>query len=241
LPAVLVWALAWGVALALGRGAGLPVALALAAGTGVGAAAALARRLAATPWRRLIVAGGFPASLLALGLAGAMPAWAWLALCLVLLTAYPVSAWRDAPVFPTRPDALVEVPAVVHLAAQATLLDAGCGLGHGLQALRAAFPAASIWGIERSLPLRLIAAWRCPWATVRMGDMWRASWAAYDLVYLFQRPESMARAWAKSTEEMRAGAWLASLEFEVPGLPPYAVLRPQAGRTVFVYRVPVRN
>jgi hypothetical protein len=38
--------------------------------------------------------------------------------------------------------------------------------------------------------------------------MWRADWSGYQLVYLFQRPESMARAWAKGCAEMaRAPGW----------------------------------
>jgi hypothetical protein len=241
LPAILAWAAAWGTALLLGRGAGVAVALALTAGACVGAAAALSSRVAATPWRRVIVAGGFPVSLAALGLAGALPAWGWLAAGLVLLAAYPMSAWRDAPVFPTPRDALAGVPAVVALPPGAALLDAGCGLGHGLQALRSAWPGAAISGIERSAPLRLVAALRCPWATVRGGDMWRDSWARYDLVYLFQRPESMGRAWSKAAAEMRPGAWLVTLEFEVPGHGPVEVLRPATGRAVLIYRLPLRN
>lgn len=241
LSAVLSWGAAWALALALGRVAGLPVALALAAGACAGAVPALSRRIAPTPWRRLIVAAGFPVSLAALGLAGALPAWGWLLAGLVLLAAYPMSAWRDAPVFPTPRDALAGVPAVAALPAGAAVLDAGCGLGHGLQALRSAWPEARVSGIERSLPLRLAAALRCPWATVRGGDMWRDPWAPYDLVYLFQRPESMPRAWAKATAEMRPGTWLASLEFEVPGLRPEATLRASAGRAVLIYRIPARN
>ena len=32
------------------------------------------------------------------------------------------------------------------------------------------------------------------WFTGRRGDIWAADWSGYELVYLFQRPESMARA-----------------------------------------------
>ena len=78
---------------------------------------------------------------------------------------------------------------------------------------------------------------RCRWARVRRGDMWRGSWAAHDLVYLFQRPESMPRALAKAEAEMRPGSWLVSLEFEAAGRRPHAVLRPRGGRPVWVYRL----
>jgi hypothetical protein len=37
------------------------------------------------------------------------------------------------------------------------------------------------------------------------------------MVYLFQRPESMERAWCKARAEMAPGSWLASLDFAVPG------------------------
>ena len=74
--------------------------------------------------------------------------------------------------------------------------------------------------MEWSWPLALIARAACPQATVRRADLWAGSWADYDLVYLFQRPESMPRALDKARAEMRRGAWLASLEFEAAGWQP---------------------
>ena len=75
------------------------------------------------------------------------------------------------------------------------------------------------------------------WARVVRADMWAADWSAHHVVYLFQRPESMPRAWAKARGELRPGAWLVSLEFAVPDLRPHARL--QAGtKPVWVYRIP---
>jgi hypothetical protein len=71
--------------------------------------------------------------------------------------------------------------------------------------------------------------------------MWRRSWRECDLVYLFQRPESMARALAKAEAEMAAGSWLASLEFEVPGRSADAVLRHRPGKPVWLYRIGAEN
>ncbi|MET0383552.1 MAG: class I SAM-dependent methyltransferase, partial [Burkholderiaceae bacterium] len=143
--------------------------------------------------------------------------------------------------FPTPRDALAGLGEHIGLAASASLLDAGCGLGHGLRALRAEWPRARIDGVEWSWPLALAAKSRCPWARVRRGDMWRGSWAGHDLVYLFQRPESMARALAKAHAEMRPGSWLVSLEFEAVGRVPHAVVRRpcggREGRPVWIYRV----
>jgi hypothetical protein len=47
----------------------------------------------------------------------------------------------------------------------------------------------------------------------------------------------MARAWDKACAEMAPGSWLASLEFEVPGRAPDAVLRNVPGKPVWLYQV----
>ena len=243
-PALLTWVAAWALAASLRQALGpdgpaaLPWLLAAALGTGI--ALALRRgtgATGATGMRRLIVALGFPVSAAASGLAAAVPAWAWLLPLALLLVAYPLRAWRDAPLFPTPVGALAGLAALTGLPANARLLDAGCGLGHGLAALQSEWPQARIAGIEWSWPLRLAAALRCPWARVRQGDMWRTDWSGQDLVYLFQRPESMARAWAKAQAELLPGAWLASLEFAVPGVVPTAVLQAVAGKPVWLYRI----
>jgi SAM-dependent methyltransferase len=215
------------------RSAGLPLPLAWLAGT---LAPLVLARPVAGRWRRGLVAAGFPLSAWLLG-AVSLPPWAWLVPLAGLLALYPMQAWRDAPLFPTALDALDGLPGQLSLPAVPRLLDAGCGLGHGLDALHRAWPAARIAGLERSAPLALAARLRCRWAQVLRGDMWALSWAGYDLVYLFQRPESMARAWHKAQREMAPGSWLVSLEFEVPGAEPQAALHRHAGRPVWAYRV----
>lgn len=233
LPALLVWAGAWALHLGLLR-LGLPVLASLALATLAGA---LASVVGSTRWRRLWMALGFPLSALLLG-GAAWPAWAWLAPLAVLLLLYPLHAWRDAPVFPTPPDALADLPRHAALPAGARILDGGCGLGHGLQALHCAYPQAQLHGVEWSWPLRWICALRCPWARVRQGDLWRTDWRPYAMVYLFQRPESMARAMAKARAELADGAWLVSLEFEMPGWQASARLQAPDGRPVWLYQAP---
>jgi SAM-dependent methyltransferase len=232
LPALLGWASAWFV-FALASQAAAPAGLAWTAGLAAGASAALVVR---GPWRRALVAGGFPLSALALGAVGAMPAWAWLLPLALLMGAYPLRAWRDAPIFPTPAGALDALPGAVTLAPGARVLDAGCGAGDGLCALRRAWPEARLEGVEWSWPLAALARLRCRGARITRGDLWRGSWAGHDLVYLFQRPESMPRALAKARAEMAAG-WLVSLEFEVAGATPWAALRTRDGRPLWVYRI----
>lgn len=232
LPALLAWGAGW-LVWASASGLGLPgwgaLPLALAASM------ALAWRCQG-PWRQLLAAAGFPLSMLVWSQA-TLPPWAWAVAVLPLAVLYPLRAWRDAPFFPTPAGGLQGLQRLVDPPPR-LVLDAGCGAGHGLQALAALWPQAHVQGVEWSRPLAWIARWRCPVAQVRRGDMWAERWDTVDLLYLFQRPETMPRAAAKAAAEMRPGRWLVSLEFEVPGWDPAACLRTPHRRPVWVYRVP---
>ncbi len=233
LPALLSWAVAWGHWMglqSLEMGAGPSLLAAVAVGSGLAL-------LATSRWRRAMVAAGFPLSFALSGLASGVGAHWWLLPAVLLAVAYPVRAWSDAPLFPTGIGALDRLDELVALPAGARVLDAGCGLGHGLQALRRVWPDARLEGIEWSRPWRWIAALRCPWARIHQGDMWAQSWAEHDLVYLFQRPESMPRAVEKARQEMRPGTWLVSLEFEAKELRPHARLQQPGQRPVWVYAI----
>ena len=237
LPALLTWAAAWAVFVGLGPlGVSEGVSMALASALSV-----LPASLAGTPWRRVFVVAGFPLSLLASGLAASVPAWAWLLPLALLALLYPINTWRDAPLFPTPTGGLSGLAALVPLHAQARIVDAGCGLGAGLRELRREYPAAHIEGLEWSWPLRWACAVRCRFAHIRRADIWAADWSVHDMVYLFQRPESMARAADKAGRELKRGAWLASLEFEVGLLKPQQVLNCADGRRVWLYQAPFRH
>lgn len=237
LPALAAWALAWLLwRLAIEAGLAAPAATAGATLAGV-----LGARGAATRTRRLVVALGFPLSLALVGLVGNGPAWLWLLPAGALALAYPMSAWRDAPLFPTPAAALAELPQAAPLPTGARVLDAGCGLGHGLAALRHAYPTACFDGVERSAPIAWLARRRQPWARIVCADMWTHDWSGYALVYLFQRPETLPRAMAKAQREMPGGGWLASLEFEAAGVAPTARLRTPDGRPLWLYRITPGN
>ena len=237
LPAFAAWAASWLVFATLQR-LGAPLAAAFVGAGVFGAGLAL---IGATPWRRLFIGCGFPLSFAASGSAGTLPAWIWLLPLTMLALVYPWRTWRDAPLFPTPAGALRGLADAVPLARDAAVLDAGCGLGAGLRALRDEYPQAALDGIEWSALLRLACAWRCRYARIVRGDLWGADWSGYALVYLFQRPESMARAAAKAQRELQPGAWLASLEFEVAALVPDRVIEPPGGRPLWLYRAPLRR
>ncbi len=234
LSALWVWLAAWlGHRMLAGFGAGP----ALIGGALVGVALASLYR---ERWRRLIASLGFPVSVLVLGWQGGGGAWWWLLPLLLLWGLYPRRAWTEAPLFPTPRGALEALPALLPLLPGARVLDAGCGAGDGLRELGRVYPQARVEGVEWSLPLAWAARWRAPYATVRRGDLWGDDWGAFELVYVFQRPESMPRVWAKACAEMMPGAGLVSLGFAVPGVEPAASWQAPDGQTAWLYR-PVWN
>lgn len=233
LPALLVWVACWALFLGL-HGLRVPPGWAVTMAAALGVAAGVPW---GSPWRRLIVAAGFPLSVTASGFGAGLPAWPWLAALGLFALLYPVSAWRDAPLFPTPRGNLEGLASIANLPDGARILDAGCGLGAGLAELRRVFPAARLTGLEWSWPLRLLCGLRCPFARVRRGDIWKEDWSAYDMVYMFQRPESMGPAADKARRELHPGGLLVSLEFEAPSLRPAAVLRSPGRRPVWIYRM----
>jgi hypothetical protein len=233
LPALLTWAACWAFFLVLHL-LRAPVTWNLALATGLGIAAGLR---CAFGWRRILVAAGFPLSLAASSLGAGLSPWTWLIPLVLLLLLYPMSAWRDAPLYPTPHGILDGLDGIAPLRCTDRILDAGCGLGAGLTELHRVYPLAPLDGIERSWPLRFLCAWRCPFATVRHGDIWREDWSSYSMVYMFQRPESMGPAAEKARRELSKGSWLVSLEFEAPSLKPVVVLRNRADKPVWVYRM----
>jgi hypothetical protein len=237
LPALLAWVLAWA-AFAGTRYAGAPSSVAMALAILLGGVLAV---FGSTGWRRVFIAAGFPLSLAASGLAGDVSAWVWLLPLAGLAVLYPLNAWSDAPLFPTPAGALRGLSSQAALPAGAVVMDAGCGLGAGLTELRREYPQARIEGLEWSWPLVWLCRLRCRFAHVHRADIWTADWSRCGMVYLFQRPESMARAVEKATAELKPGAWLASLEFEAAMLEPTVRLEAVEGKPVWLYQVPFKR
>ncbi|ACU88329.1 class I SAM-dependent methyltransferase [Desulfomicrobium baculatum] len=233
LPALIAWSVCWALFLSLSA-LQIPVLWSLILATSLGFAAGLR---AASAWRKLFISAGFPLSLAASNLGAGLSPWAWLIPLGLLLLLYPMSAWRDAPLFPTPHGILDGLDTIAPLKCTDRILDAGCGLGAGLAELHRVYPVAQLDGLEKSWPLRFLCAWRCPFARVRHADIWKEDWSGYSMVYMFQRPESMGPAAAKARQELSQGSWLVSLEFEAPTLKPVVVLRNRADKPVWVYRM----
>jgi hypothetical protein len=234
IPALLAWGSSWLIFKGL-QSVGLSETIALVAAAFWGG---FLSKLVHTPMRKALIVLGFPISIVVSSSTLSVPPVAWLFLLGLIVLVYPRKAWKDAPLFPTPKKALVELPEHITLPAGARILDAGSGMGDGLVALRNAFPRAELHGVEMSWPLRILSALRCSFARIRQGDIWIVDWRSFDMVYMFQRPESMPRAVEKAAVELRRGAWLVSLEFEARELEPTAVVYGRDGRPVWMYQVP---
>ena len=105
--------------------------------------------------------------------------------------------------------------------------DLGCGLGDTLVDLSRRFPQATFVGVETA-PLSFALAWlRClprRNCQVRYRDLWRVELGEFDVVYCFLSPAPMPRLGDKASTEQRAGSWLISNTFEIPGQPADRVL-----------------
>jgi SAM-dependent methyltransferase len=235
LPALAAWSAAWCVHIVV-LWREWPPLYGLAGGIAV---TALCAWFVNSRWRRLMLLAGFPLSVLLLA-RPEIPAWTWGVALLPLWVLYPKRAWQDAPLYPTPQHALEGLAWGWPGEAPRRILDAGCGLGHGLAALHAQWPKAELHGIEWSAAWAWLAKKRSPFATVVRGDMWAADWSGYDLVYVFQRPESMERILAKAESEMKPGSWLVSLEFEMPselGRRPDYRVHNMPGKPVLAWRM----
>jgi hypothetical protein len=180
----------------------------------------------------------FPASYCALWLASDVPGWAW-GVCFGLgWLVFPRMDTGSAPLW--RSPKEIGVSLGLALASEQwatkTALDAGCGLGDGVLALRTALPAARVDGVESAWIPWLMARSRCG-AGIDRADMWNVSWSGYGLVYLFLRPEAMERAKNKCAMELDGGALVASLDFEFEGVGPWLALEPKEGRILRLYKV----
>ncbi|WP_296270341.1 class I SAM-dependent methyltransferase [Pseudomonas sp. UBA6323] len=112
-------------------------------------------------------------------------------------------------------------------------VDLGCGTAGTLLQLARQFPRGHFVGVETA-PLLFLLAWlRCLFQEnchVHYRSLWQTTLGDFDVVYCFLSPVPMPRLWAKAQAEMRAGSWLISNTFEIPGVPAERLLAINEGR-----------
>lgn len=121
------------------------------------------------------------------------------------------------------------------------VIDIGSGLG-GLSLFLAKHHAEiKVEGIEIAPLPWLVSKLRSVFgrssATFFLGDYERLNFADYDIVFAYLSPAAMPQLWAKARAEMRPGAQMISLEFEIPGVTPQLRLRQKGlDRELFLYQ-----
>ncbi|OHX10772.1 class I SAM-dependent methyltransferase [Chromobacterium sphagni] len=112
------------------------------------------------------------------------------------------------------------------LAADATLLEAGCGDGRLALQLAAQRPDIQLSALENAVGSWLLA-WLRWWRAgrperlaVACRSFWKEDWGNYDAIYVFLSPEPMPRVWRKFLAEGQPDSLLISNTFEVPDIQP---------------------
>ncbi len=186
----------------------------------------LSRWLALSP-RWVFMQGALPFLVRALWHAP-IPAWVYLALFLALALIFGGGLISRVPLYHASKDAWEKLEGLLPDQPGLRFVDLGCGFGGPVAFLARARPNAVFMGVEAS-PLTWLVAWlRClPLrnAHIRLGSLWHADLAGFDVVYAFLSPVPMPALWMKARREMRPGSRLISHSFEVPGETPQCVLQ----------------
>jgi len=99
------------------------------------------------------------------------------------------------------------------------LIDLGCGLGGPLLRIQRQRSDAQLTGIEAAPLNWLISKLRLrasgSRADIRLGNLWDANLAEYDIVYAYLSPAPMARLWDKALLEMKPGSLFISNTFAI--------------------------
>lgn len=147
---------------------------------------------------------------------GINPNWFLAAFLVLALTSIGAVRTR-VPLYLSSPRAAEELAR--RLPKGGRFIDLGCGLGGPLLGIHKYRPDARLAGIEAAplnwliAKLRLLA--RGARADVRLGNLWDANLANYDIVYAYLSPAPMARLWDKALLEMKPGSLFISNTFAI--------------------------
>lgn len=153
------------------------------------------------------------------------PAW-WAGAAAAVLLVFGATFRTRVPLFISARAVRAALAGLLEPDRGARMIDLGCGLGHVITAVKRARPDCECEGVELAWLPYLVSRLR----GVRTGcrverrDLMSVDLSRYDLVYAFLSPAPMHELWQKARREMRPGARLVSLAFEVPGVAPHAVI-----------------
>ena len=127
-----------------------------------------------------------------------------------------------------------------------SIVDVGSGTGRFVTQMARLRNDCRVTGLELAwLP------WAWSWlvtrrlsnAQVGRKDFWQHSLEPYEVVYAFLSPVPMPALWDKARREQRAGSWLISNSFVVPGVQATGILEVNDRRRtrLYCYRIPTRQ
>ena len=194
-------------------------------------AALITVKLGMAPWWRLIQFL-FPLAVLT-ALALHLPSWLFLAAFLLLLGLYWSTFRTQVPYYPSQAavwDAVRQLLPPEQPGRVLKLIDIGSGLGGAVLYWSRLRPDARCSGIELA-PLPWLYSWlraKLGGSQARfiLGDYEKLDFSQYELVFAYLSPAPMPALWRKAKAELKPGAVLVSLEFDIPGQPPDHTLQP---------------
>ncbi len=189
-------------------------------------AATVGRYLGLAPWWWWLNLAFVPSVLLVSG--AALPSWLFLFGFVILLLFNWNSLGERVPLYLTGAGTRRQLSQLLaERGERFRFVDLGCGPAGSLLALARQFPQAQFVGVETA-PLSFAIAWlrALPQANcqIRYQSLWHIGLGAFDVVYCFLSPAPMGEVWRKARAEMRAGSWLISNSFSVPGVPPQRLI-----------------
>lgn len=194
-------------------------------------AALITLKLEMAPWWRLIQFL-FPLAVLT-ALALHLPSWVFLLAFLLLLGLYWSTFRTQVPYYPSQAavwDAVRQLLPPEQPGRALQLIDIGSGLGGAVLYWSRLRPDARCSGIELA-PFPWLYSWlraKLGGSEARfiLGDYEKLDFSQYDLVFAYLSPAPMAALWRKAKAELKPGAVLVSLEFDIPGHAPGRTLQP---------------
>lgn len=147
---------------------------------------------------------------------GIDPNWFLAGFLLLVVTSIGAVLTR-VPLYLSSPRAAEELAR--RLPKNGRLIDLGCGLGGPLLHVQRNRTDAQLTGIEAAPLNWLVAKLRLramgSQADIRLGNLWDANLAEYDIVYAYLSPAPMARLWDKALLEMKPGSMFISNTFAI--------------------------
>lgn len=176
----------------------------------------VAWRLRAPIWWLFIHLVFMPCVVLASSMA--LPSWIWFSGFSLLLLIFWRTDISQVPLYLTNRKSR-DVLLSLLPAAPCQMIDIGCGDGGVLRHLALARPDCMFVGFEHA-PLTWAWAWlsarKYSNLSIRRGNFWDHSLAAYDVVYAFLSPTPMVKLGIKAQAEMMPSACLVSNSFAIP-------------------------